>query len=82
MFLAAIGNSKPGSSKPPWAYWMANEIEPVTDMNIPISPFKHPPNRFDYEKLPQRRQQEQQKKKKDDHKTTDSGDEFHIDDYA
>jgi hypothetical protein len=78
MFLATSG-----SSKPPWVYWMANDIiEPVTDMNIPISPFKQPPNRFDYEKLPQRRQQEQQKQKKDDRKPPESGEEFHIDDYA
>ncbi len=83
MFLATVGNSKPGSSKPPWGYEMANDtIEPVTDMHIPISPFKQPPNRFDYDKLPQRRRQEQQKNKKDDRKQPESGEDFHIDDYA
>ncbi len=73
-----------GSEKPPWRYWMANDsVDPIHDMSIPILPFKHPPNRFDYEKLPQRRrQQEQEKKKKDDRHPPDSGDEFHIDDYA
>lgn len=73
-----------GHEKPPWTLWAANDsVEPIHDMGIPILPFKQPPNRFDYEKLPQRkRDQQQEKKKKDDRKPPDSGDEFHIDDYA
>lgn len=79
MFLATLN-----SGKPPWPYWMAyDSIDPIHDNAIPVLPFKHPPNRFDYEKLPQRRRdQEPQKKKKDERKTPESGDEFHIDDYA
>lgn len=78
MFLASSDSGKP------WRYWAANDgIEPINDSTITITPFKHPPNRFDYEKLPQRRrEQEQPKKKKDDRKPPESGDEFHIDDYA
>lgn len=79
MFLATSE-----SGKPPWQYWMANDsVEPIHDLPIQILPYKHPPNRFDYEKLPQRkREQEQEKKKKNERKPPDSGDEFHIDDYA
>lgn len=78
MFLATSE-----SGKPPWHYRMADSVEPIHDNTIPILPFKHPPNRFDYEKLPQRRREhEQEKKKKDERKSPESGDEFHIDDYA
>jgi hypothetical protein len=74
----------PDSVKRPWAYWMATDaVEPIHDNTVTIMPSKHPPNRFDYEKLPQRkREQEQEKKKKDERKPPDSGEEFHIDDYA
>ncbi len=79
MFLASSN-----SAKRPWVYRMATDaVEPIHDNTIPIMPSKHPPNRFDYEKLPQRkREQEQEKKKKEERKPPDSGDEFHIDDYA
>ncbi len=77
MFLASSDHAER-----PWAYGMATDgVEPIHDNTIPILPFKHPPNRFDYEKLPQRRR-EQDKKKKEERKPPDAGEEFHIDDYA
>ncbi len=72
------------SSKTPRQYRMANDtVDRIPDNAIPMLPYRHPPNRFDYEKLPQhRREQQQEKKKKDDRKPPESGEEFHIDDYV